>query len=107
MCWSIKEARQKINVYAHEKRDVLELAYSKHAMNRCMLRDISISDVLYVLAYGSIDEEPEESTRPDYCKYKICNKTPNSGNREICVVVIPDPDRPAIKIITAMWRDLR
>ncbi len=68
-------------------------------------RDIIVSDILHVLARGYINEEPEESTRVGHCKYKICSKSPNSGNREICLVVIPDPEKPAIKIVTAMWKD--
>ena len=68
-------------------------------------RDIIVSDILHVLARGYINEEPEESTRVGHCKYKICSKSPNSGNREICLVVIPDPGKPAIKIVTAMWKD--
>ncbi len=70
-------------------------------------RGIIVSDIKCVLETGRIDEEPAESTRPGYYKYKICGKSPNSGSREICLVVIPDPGRPAIKMVTVMWRDVR
>ncbi len=65
-----------------------------------------MSDLLPILAHGHIDDEPEGSSQPGYWKYKICGKSPNSGNREVCLVVIPDPDKPAIKIVTVMWKDL-
>ena len=102
-CWSIEEAENRIHDYAQTD---FELAYTRHAIERLQERDILISDVNHVLAHGYIDQEPEESSRPGYCKYKICSKSPNSGNREICLVVIPDPGKPAIKIVTVMWKDL-
>ena len=64
-----------------------------------------MSDIVYIMLHGHIDDEPEESSRPGYCKYKICGKSPNSANREICLIVIPNPDKPAIKVITVMWKD--
>ena len=65
-------------------------------------RDITTPDIR--LARGVINDAPKLSTQSDYYKYKICGKTPNSS-RAICLVVVPDLDRPAIKIITAMWQD--
>lgn len=105
-CLPIDEAEKKINAYAREQRDDLELVFTRHANWRREKRDITTPDTLHVLAYGYVEGEPEESTRPDCCKYKICGRTPNSGNREIALVVIPDPNKPAIKIVTAMWKDL-
>ncbi|MCY4129127.1 MAG: DUF4258 domain-containing protein [Gammaproteobacteria bacterium] len=83
------------------------MAYTRHAAERMAERDIIVSDILGVLATGCIDDEPTASTRPEYRKYRICGESPNSGNREICLVVIPDPGRPAIKLITVMWKDVR
>ena len=105
-CWLPEEAERKIHGYAKDDGN-LDLAYTKHAKTRMSERDIFISDVKYILAHGHIDEQPEHSTRSQdgYFKYKICGKSPNSGNREICLVVIPDIHKPAVKIITAMWRD--
>ena len=103
-CWSIETAERQIHAYA---RADFELAYTGHAAERLRERDILISDVNYVLTHGYIGEDPVESSRPGYCRYKICGKSPNSGNREICLVVIPDPQRPAIKVVTVMWKDLR
>lgn len=106
-CWSAAEAEARIHAYAALGNEELELAYTRHATQRMAERDIIASDIMYILASGHIDEEPGESTRPNYYKYKICGKSPNSGSREICLVVIPDPRRPAIKVVTVMWRDVR
>ena len=105
-CWSIEEATERIRAYARKRRGELELAYTKHAKQRMKERNIIVSDATYVLAHGWIDDEPEPSTREGYCKYKICGRSPNSGSKEICLVVIPDPHKPAIKIVTVMWKDL-
>ena len=86
-CWSIEDAEKIIHDYARGRREILELAYLEHAKARMEERDIIVSDILHVLARGYINEEPEESTRVGHCKYKICSKSPNSGNREICLVV--------------------
>ena len=103
-CWSIETAECRIHAYA---RTDFDLAYTMHAAERLRERDILISDVNHVLMHGYIGEEPVESSRRGYCKYKICSKSPNSGNREICLIVIPDPQRSAIKVVTVMWKDLR
>lgn len=106
-CWSISEAETRLHAYTAPGNDGLELALTRHSTERMEERGIIVADIMHVLATGRIDDEPTASTRPGYCKYTICGKSPNSGNREICVVVIPDPDRPAIKVITVMWKDVR
>ena len=103
-CWSSREAERRIRGYA--RAAPIELAYTQHAEEKMEERDISAADILRVLEIGHIDDEPEEGTKPGYCKYKICGKTANTKNRQICVVVIPDPHKPAVKIITVMWRDM-
>lgn len=104
--WSIAEAELRLHAYAALENDGLELALTQHATDRMQERGIIISDVLHVLAGGHVDDEPTASSRHGYWKYKICGKSPNSGRREICLVVIPDPARPAIKLLTVMWKDL-
>lgn len=106
-CWSISEAETRLHAYAALGNDGLELALTRHARERMEERGIIVSDILHVLAVGHIYDEPMVSTRPGYCKFRICGKSPNSGGREICLVVVPDPGRPAIKLITVMWKDVR
>ncbi|MCY4337312.1 MAG: DUF4258 domain-containing protein [Gammaproteobacteria bacterium] len=103
-CWSAKTAERHIRAYS-QKSSGFELAYTIHAKERIEERGIIISDVVHILVHGHIDDEPETSSRPGYCKYKICGKPPNSGHREICLVIIPNPDKPAVKVITVMWKD--
>ena len=105
-CWGIAEAERRIHSYVVRGNDEFELAYTRHAKHRMVERDIVVSDLMYILARGHIVEEPTESTQPGYCKYKICGKSPNSGTREICLIVIPDPGKPAAKVVTVMWRDV-
>ncbi|MGR3984914.1 MAG: DUF4258 domain-containing protein [Gammaproteobacteria bacterium] len=101
-----EDAEQCIHAYVRNTAGYA-LAYTNHAKDQIKTRSIIMSDVKYILAHGRISDEPEKTKRAGYCKYKMCGQSPNSGGREICLIVIPDPDKPAIKIITVMWRDLR
>jgi len=102
--WTIAEATKRIRDYARNP-DNVELAF--HTEQRMRERGISMFDVLYILANGHILSEPEEADEPGHYKYLMCSRTPNSGSRTMCVVVIPSLKRPALKVITAMWRDER
>lgn len=69
------------------------------------VRDLIMSDVLFVLKYGFIHLEPVPSTRNGYNKYAMESKSPNGGNRTVRVVVIPEKKACFLKIITVMWVD--
>ena len=99
---------------AFAKNPKLELAYTVHAQERIEERGIITSDVKHILQYGRLYEiqeettQPEETSRPGYYKYKMCSKTPNSDNREICVIVICNifsRKKPSVKIVTVMWKE--
>jgi len=83
------------------------LSYTDHAKERMYERGIRGADVVHVLKRGHVSVAPEPTNRPDCYKCKICAKTPNSGGRTICVVVIPNIGRVAAKVITVMWEDLK
>lgn len=68
-------------------------------------RDLLTGDVLFVLANGFVYEEPTQSTRPGFYKYRIQAASPNSGTRDVALVVIADPKSNQIKIVTVMWND--
>lgn len=68
-------------------------------------RNIVISDVLFVLKWGFVLAEPEPSTRQGLYRYAIDSKTPNSDSRDMRLILVPDPERTLIKIITVMWVD--
>lgn len=68
-------------------------------------RDLIFGDVLYVLSNGFVYREAQEATRPGFFKYRIESRSPNSNNRVVGVVAIPDEKAKALKIITVMWVD--
>ena len=68
-------------------------------------RDLATGDVLHVLKRGFVYEGAQSSTRPEYYKYKIDCKAPNSGARIVRILVLPCLNPPELKAITVMWRD--
>ena len=68
-------------------------------------RGLILSDVLYALKNGFVYEECSSATQPGLWKYRIETRTPNSANRIVGVVVIPDESKIWIKIVTVMWID--
>ncbi len=103
--WSPKEAEERIHAYVETSPD-FTLSYMVHAGDRMRERGITTSDIMYVLKNGYIDEEPQKEDRPGHFKYKMCGRSPNTGSREICLIVIPDPDKPTIEVVTVMWKDM-
>ncbi len=101
--WSRAEATRVIRALA--RADRLQLTYTEHAKMRLFERDLSIGDVLYVLKEGFVHKEPEPSTKNGLYKYHPESRSPNSGNRAVRVVVIPDPAATWMKIVTVMWVD--
>ncbi len=99
-CWPIGKAEKLIHACARES--FFELSYTGHAEERMERRGIIASDIAHVLENGHVCDEPVSTSRAGYCMYKICGRTPNTENRQICVVVIPNPHKPAIKVITAI-----
>lgn len=68
-------------------------------------RGIIVGDVTYVLRNGIVYQNAVEATRKNLWKYQIESKAPNSKNREIRIVVIPDWKEKGFKLITIMWAD--
>ncbi|MBR7518797.1 hypothetical protein KC217_24345, partial [Mycobacterium tuberculosis] len=58
-----------------------------------------------VLRCGFVYEDPVPATQRDLYRYKMETRTPNSNNRVVRVVVIPDPSKCWAKIVTVMWVD--
>lgn len=101
--WTPRQATEEIRKRA--SADDFTLWRTKHFIEQLEERDLIIGDALYVLRTGFVYEQPEESTWPNLFKYRMEGKSPNSGNRELRVVAIPEPDKNAIKAITGMWID--
>ncbi|MDK9694891.1 MAG: DUF4258 domain-containing protein [Siculibacillus sp.] len=101
--WSRAEATR--NIQALARSPDLRLTYTEHAKTRIFERDLTIGDVLRVLKEGFVHRDPEASTQAGLYKYHPEGRSPNSGNRVVRVVVIPDPTKSWMKIVTVMWVD--
>ena len=81
------------------------ITLTEHAKDQMADRDLLVGDVMYVLKNGFVYEEPEPSTKVGLFKYKVENRTPNSGNRPVRIIAIPDKAGAWIKVVTVMWVD--
>lgn len=86
----------------HEK---FKFTITGHARDRMLERDLYSGDLLYVLKNGFVYSSPEATTQKELWKYAIETGTPNSGNRVVRVVLVPDASRLWIKVVTVMWAD--
>lgn len=98
--WKPAEATHKINECA--KNDPT-IALTFHAKEQMSDRGLIMGDVMHLLKWGFVYEEPEDATR-DHFKYRVEGTTPNSDGRTVRSVVIPSGDCH-LKIVTVMWRD--
>lgn len=101
--WDAKTATERIRAIAGDRR--LSLAYKVHAMQRLADRGVLTGDVLFVLKNGFVYGAPTPATRPDFYRYEMESRTPNSEGRLVRVVVIPDTKNLICKIVTVMWVD--
>jgi hypothetical protein len=101
--WSPADATIEINAIAKSQR--LRIGYTRHARDQMGIRDLAVGDVLFALKRGFVFADAEPSTAPALFKYQIQSRTPNSGNRTVRVVAIPEPESVVIKIVTVMWVD--
>ncbi|MCC0808944.1 DUF4258 domain-containing protein [Methylobacterium sp. W2] len=101
--WKPADATDEIRKLA--RSDKLNLTFSGHARDQLDIRDLFIGDASYVLKHGFVYEHPVEATRPGLFKYRIESRSPNSGNRIVRVIAVPDPGANLIKLVTVMWKD--
>lgn len=100
--WTPAQATDRIRSIASGKFDI---SYKNHAKDQLIERDLIMGDLMYLVKNGFVYEHAEEATRPPFWKYQIQCTTPNSKNREVRAVVIPDWKRKQIKVVTIMWAD--
>lgn len=86
------------------KADEFTLDLSRHARDQMFERGLIVSDLLHVLKFGFVYEEPVPATTKGCFKYKVESTTPE-GNRVVRLIAIPRVKPPEIKIATVMWRD--
>lgn len=78
---------------------------TKHFKDQLGDRGLIMGDITYLLKNGFVYEPAVAATQKPYWKYQVQCTTPNSKNREVRVVAIPDWKRKDIKIVTVMWAD--
>ena len=76
-----------------------------HFKEQLEKRSLIVADVRNLLKYGYVYDDAEKSSQDGFWKYKVEGKTPNSHNRSLVVVIVPDFDTKMIKFITIFWKD--
>mgnify|MGYP001430125161 CR=1 FL=1 len=102
--WKPADATNEIRQLANAGNS-LNISRTRHFVEQLAIRDLLIGDAHYVMKHGFVYQEAQESTQEGLYKYRIDSKSPNSGSRALRVVLIPDPARFWIKLITIMWVD--
>lgn len=76
-----------------------------HIKERMAERSLVISDIKHLLKTGYVYEDGKASTQKGFWKYKVVGRTPNSENRTLVTVVIPDSTTKSLKLVTIYWQD--
>jgi hypothetical protein len=100
--WNPAQATERIRAIA---QGIYDLWLTGHAKDQMEERELIVGDVQFLLRNGFVFDPPIPATRPDFFKYLMESKTPNSGARDVRVSVIPDWTTKALKIPTVMWKD--
>ena len=105
--WSPADATGYIRRIALRSIESGQVIFTRHASSRMQERSLLMGDVLYVLKHGFVYDDPEPCKRMPNCfRYAIESTSPNSDNRTVRVIVIPDAENGNnIKIVTVMWKD--
>lgn len=85
--------------------DTCDIAITNHFSEKLSERNLQMGDAMMLMRTGFIYNSPVESTQPGLWKYEINGKTPNSQNRQLGMIVIPDFDKNMIKLVTIFWID--
>lgn len=101
--WRPADATRRINEIGRSKS--LTLALSKHAREQMAARGLIVGDVLDLLKNGFVYAEPEPATRPGFYKYALEGRTPNSAQRKLRAIIVPDANSCSVKLVTLMWVD--
>lgn len=100
--WTPAQATERIR---HLANGGFDISYKWHAKDQLADRGLIMGDVTHVLKFGFVYEPAQPSSRPALWKYQMESRTPNSGNRNVRLVLIPSWKSNHIKIITVMWAD--
>ncbi|MDP2359046.1 MAG: DUF4258 domain-containing protein [Beijerinckiaceae bacterium] len=103
--WTPADATDLIRLIASDNGGGLGLIVTRHARTQMNDRNLFMGDLLFLLKEGFVLADGEESTQSGYYKYAMQSRTPNSGNRTVRAIVIPDYISSILKIVTVMWVD--
>ena len=102
--WTPAQATDRIRAMA--RNEAFTLSYKiMHTRKQLEERSLFISDILYILRNGFVFTDPIEATRRGFYRYAMECRTPNSGQRDVRVIVIPALNECEGKIVTIMWAD--
>lgn len=101
--WTPTRATERIRAMAQSP--TFSVTLTKHAQDQMAIRDLTMSDVNYVLRHGFVKKEAEPASRLPLQKYQVEYTSPNSNGRDVRVVVIPSLTPDLLKIVTVMWVD--
>ena len=85
--------------------DEFGIYLTRHARERMQQRGLILDDLLHVLKRGFVYKDGEPSARGGDFKYEMECRTPNSGAREVRVIVIPSTERKEATVVSVMWAD--
>lgn len=100
--WPPGKATEELRRIAQQGFD---FCWTAHARDQMEDRGLIVGDVVHVLKHGFVYDDAEPTTRGRYFKYKMESTTPNSGNRAVRIVVIPQRNPLTLKVVTVMWVD--
>lgn len=101
--WPPAEATDRFRAMAQDPN--FDIGFKLHGEDRMVERGIFMPDLLYAIRHGFVYGEAAPTERPGLYRYTILGPTPNSGGRDIKVVLIPSMHKSWAKIITVMWAD--
>ena len=101
--WPPAEATDRFRAMARDP--TFDIGIKLHAEERMVERDIFMPDVLYAIRHGFVYGDAIPAKQPGLYRYTILGPTPNSGGRDIKVVLIPSMHKFWAKIVSVMWAD--
>lgn len=101
--WPPAEATDRFRAMVQDPN--FDIGMKLHAEERMVERGIFMPDVLYAIRHGFVYGDAIRAKQPGLYRYTILGPTPNSGGRDIKVVVIPSMHKAWVKIVSVMWAD--
>ena len=101
--WPPAEATDRFRAMVQDPN--FDLGLKLHAEDQMAERGIFMPDVLYAIRHGFVYGDAAPAKQPGLYRYTLKGPTPNSGGRNIKVVLIPSMHKSWAKIITVMWAD--